>query len=343
MNLISLVRSPEIRTTLICQTAAAAAGFVGCLFLSIPAAFVLLFIAAAIVFFQLYMLSKRRDKLDRLCGEIDKILRGAEKADFGEYCEGELSILSDEIRKMTVRLREQNSALYNDRQLMKEALEDMTHQLRTPLTAMLLVLGMLRDQELSRQQRAEHIRELYRLLSRMQWMLETLLSLSRLEAGAVEFKTDKISARELVSDALEPLSISVELKNITIRTDIKNNPVFLGDKQYFAEALVNILKNCVEHTPVGGAITISAAENPLYTEIKVTDSGNGIPEQELSRVFERFYRGSELGKNGYGIGLAFARKIVVLQNGSLRVRNAPPNGAEFEIRVYGQPLEHLES
>ena len=334
MNIMNIMRSSETRTAVIGQLSAAAVGFVGCLFISVPAAFVLLSAAAVITFIEFGLLSKRGKKLSRLCGDIDDILRGADQADLSEYREGELSILSDEIRKMTVRMREQNSALYKDKQFMKEALEDMSHQMRTPLTAMLLVLGMLREPKLSPQERAEHTRELHRLLSRMQWMLETMLGLSRLEAGAVEFKTEEISAAELINEALEPLSISIELKNITVNTEIEGSPVFRGDRQYCTEALVNVLKNCMEHTPEGGTIRISAAENSLYTGITVTDSGSGIPEQELPRVFERFYRGSEFGKSGYGIGLAFARKIIALQNGSLQVRNAPPLGAEFEIRIY---------
>lgn len=334
MNIMNIMRSPEIRTPVFWQSGAVIIGFVGCLFFSVPAAFVLLLVSAVIMFIQFGSLSKRSEKISKLCSDIDDILHGADKADLSEYREGELSILSDEIRKMTVRLREQNSALYKDKQFMKEALEDMSHQLRTPLTAMLLVLGMLREPGLSVQQRTEHIQELYRLLSRMQWMLETMLSLSRLEAGAIEFRTEEISVKELIKDALEPLSISIELKKITVRTEIEGSPVFRGDRQYCTEAVVNILKNCMEHTPEGGTIGISAAENGIYTGITVTDSGSGIPEQELPHVFERFYRGSEFNKNGYGIGLAFAQKIIALQNGCLQVRNAPPLGAEFEIRMY---------
>lgn len=334
MNIINVMRNPEIRTSVFGQSGAVVIGFAVCLLFSVPSALVLLFVSAVIMLIQFGSLSKRSEKISKLCGDIDDILHGADKADLSEYREGELSILSDEIRKMTVRLREQNSALYKDKQFMKEALEDMSHQLRTPLTAMLLVLGMLREPGLSVQQRTGHIRELYRLLSRMQWMLETMLSLSRLEAGAVEFRTEEIPVRELINDALEPLSISVELKNITVLTEIEGSPVFRGDRQYCTEAVVNILKNCMEHTPEGGTIKIFAAENGIYTGITVIDSGSGIPEQELPHVFERFYRGSEFNKNGYGIGLAFARKIIALQNGSLQVRNAPPLGAEFEIRMF---------
>lgn len=333
MNFTNIMRERETRVSIIFQAAVVILGFAGCLFISVPAALVLLLVSVLVIIMQLMPLSRRGEKISRLCGDIDDILRGADNVDLSEYCEGELSVLSDEIRKLTVRLREQNSALMGDKQFMKEALEDTTHQLRTPLTAMLLVLGMLRRPELSERERAEHIRELYELLSRMQRMLETTLGLSRLEAGAVEFKTEEISVRALIEEALEPLSISIELKNITLQTEIKGEPIFRGDRLYCAEAVSNILKNCMEHTPEGGEINISAAENALYTGIIITDSGDGIPEQELPRVFERFHRG-EFNKLGYGIGLAFARKIIALQNGSLTVRNAPPLGAEFEIRVY---------
>ena len=145
MNIMNIMRSPEIRTAFPVQLSAFVIGFVGCMFFSVPAALVLLGVSAVILFMQFRLLSKRSEKLSKLCGDIDDILHGADKADFSEYREGELSILSDEIRKMTVRLREQNAALYKDSQFMKEALEDMSHQLRTPLTAMLLVLGMLRE------------------------------------------------------------------------------------------------------------------------------------------------------------------------------------------------------
>ena len=334
---MNILRDADIRIAVIGQILAAAAGFTVCVFFSVPAAFTLLAVSVFIMLIQLCMLKKRGEKLSKLCGEIDDILRGADTVDLSEYREGELSILSDEIRKMTVRLREQNSALYNDKRFMKEALEDMSHQLRTPLTAMLLVLEMLKDPGLTARQRAGHIRELHRLLSRMQWMLETLLGLSRLEAGAVEFKTEEFPIKELIADALEPLAISIELKNITVSIKTEGKPVFHADKQYCIEALTNILKNCMEHTPGGGMIKIFAAENSLYTGLTVTDSGSGIPDEELPRVFERFYRSAKIGmigENGYGIGLAFARKIIALQNGSLQVRNAPPLGAEFEIRMY---------
>ena len=122
--------------------------------------------------------------------------------------------------------------------------------------------------------------------------------------------------------------------DIVVEISIEENPEFYGDFQYCTEAVTNLLKNCMEHTPQGGRIKVEARENGIYTEIVITDSGNGIDEKDLPHIFERFYRSSEFAKSGYGIGLSFAQKIIVAQNGSLRVRNAVPNGAEFEIRLY---------
>ena len=233
---------------------------------------------------------------------------------------------------MTIRLREQNAALIRDRQLMKEALEDMSHQLRTPLTTSMLLLGLLRKPELSREERQAHITELFSMLTRMQWMLETLLGLSRLEAGAMHFSPEVLPAADLIREALAPLEISMELKALTLHTRIEGDPVLTADRSLCIEALTNLLKNCMEHTPEGGSITIEAADRTLYTGILITDTGSGIAPEDLPHLFERFYRGGSSG--GYGIGLAFAQKIITAQSGSLQARNVQPHGAQFDIRFY---------
>lgn len=232
---------------------------------------------------------------------------------------------------MTIRLREQNSALKGEKAAMKIALEDMSHQLRTPLTSVMLLLEMLRDPDLPQSERVKHIREMTSLLSQMQWILETLLNISRMEAGAVTFLKQDISAARLIRDAAEPIAISLELKGITLKTEIEGDPHFTADLRYCTEALTNILKNCMEHTPEGGVITVRAYENPLYTGITVTDTGDGFPEEMLPHIFERFCHDNQ--KNGFGIGLAFARSVVVSQNGSLQARNSPDGGAEFDWRI----------
>ena len=228
----------------------------------------------------------------------------------------------------------QNDALRSDKSFMQQAMEDISHQLRTPLTSVMLILDMLRSPDLTGAQQQENLRELQSLLTRMQWLIETLLGVSRLDAGAVRFQQETVHCAKLIEAALEPISVTLELKDIDIQLDLQEDAAFIGDNLYCTEAMVNLLKNCMEHTPEGGCIKIAVQQNAIYTGILITDSGPGIAEKDLPHIFERFYRGTQFSKTGYGIGLSFARQIITAQNGSIQVRNAQPLGAQFDIRFY---------
>ena len=279
-------------------------------------------------------LAQRRKTAKRLCDDIDLILRGEDRIDFDEYREGELSVLAAEIHKMTVRLREQNAALRKEKQFAKEALEDISHQLRTPLTSVMMILGLMGGPDLAETERMEYLRELYELLSRMKWLIETMLGLSRIEADAVRFSREPVSCRVLIDRAVETVSVTAELKGVEIQSNLKGEPGFVGDLRYTAEALVNLLKNAVEHTAPGGTVTVSAKETAGSIAITIADTGEGIPEAELPYIFERFRRATEYTKNGFGIGLAFAKKVISAQDGSLKAANRSTGGAVFTIRFY---------
>ncbi len=268
-----------------------------------------------------------------LCDEMEKVLHGAEQISLTDFDEGALSTLTAQIRKMTVQLREHNIQLKKEHAFLKESLEDISHQLRTPLTSMLLLIDMMRDPSKKAQQRS-YLQELSNLTTHMQWLIETLLNLSRLDAGAAQFHPEDILFEKVLADALEPLSVALELKDIAVHVQIQGTPQLRADQHYITEAFINLLKNCMEHTPEGGSITVEAAENPVCTQVLIKDNGNGISEEDLPHIFERFYRNSEFAKKGYGIGLAFAQKILASQNGSIRVQNAVPHGAQFDIRFY---------
>lgn len=305
-----------------------------CALFSLPCAAVLILFSGLI--FGLYeaQLYRRRQTAKQLCDEIDRILRGEDRIDFDEYREGELSVLAAEIHKMTARLREQNAALRKEKQFAKEALEDISHQLRTPLTSVMMILGLMGSPGQSEAERMDYLRELYELLSRMKWLIETMLGLSRIEADAVRFAREPVSCRALIDRAVETVSVTAELKGVEIQSDLNGEPGFVGDLRYTAEALVNLLKNAIEHTPPGGTVTVSAKGTVGSTVITIADTGEGIPEAELPYIFERFRRASEYTKNGFGIGLAFAKKVVSAQDGSLKAANRSPNGAVFTIRFY---------
>lgn len=281
---------------------------------------------------------RRRKTIIGMCNEINKILRHTDSIDLGGYEEGELSILASEIQKLTVKLREQNTAITGEKTVMKEAMEDISHQLRTPLTSMMLILEMLRDPGIDRSQQIKYIHELSELLARMKWLIETLLNISRIDAGAVMFRSEEVDCRELIRMALDPISVSLELKGIDIKVNVDGYPHFYGDFQYCIEAVTNLLKNCMEHTPSGGVIEINAKENTLYSGISIRDSGNGIAEKDLPHIFDRFYSSAERTKNGYGIGLAFAQKIIAMQSGSLKAYNHINGGAVFDIRFYKKTI-----
>ena len=174
--------------------------------------------------------------------------------------------------------------------------------------------------------------ELYSLLSRIDWLITTLLKISRLDAGTVRFKQEEITMEQLLQNACKPLLIPVELRSqqLTIRASGK----FTGDIAWTCEAVSNIVKNCIEHTPEHGCIQIEAAENPLYSQIMISDNGSGIDPADLPHIFERFYKGKNADGNSFGVGLALARMIVIGQNGTIKAENGKSAGASFILRFY---------
>ena len=244
-----------------------------------------------------------------------------------------MSILNSELQKMTTRLQEQANQLSSDKQQLTEAIQDIFHQIRTPLTSMNLLVSMLGEEDLPYDRRLSMTRELRRQLERVQWLVETLLKLSKIDAGTAQFRSDLVSVAELIEKAAQPLRIPMELREQSF-TVHKTGEHFTGDLNWTTEALGNILKNCMEHTPVGGVITVTAEETALFTEIIVEDSGPGISKADLPYLFDRFYKGEGSSDDSVGIGLALSRSIIAAQNGTIKAENVPTGGARFTIRFY---------
>ena len=328
-----MFRNREIKTECIVDAAAAvlfaAAGF----FVHPLCGVLLLVLGAGLTALHLYLGRKRYAAIARLAARIDNVLHAAAPEPIEESDEGELAILSDEIHKMTVRLREQNDRLLEDKRLLSDAIADLFHQMRTPLTAMNLTVTLLADESLPQEQRIQYLRELKQQLSRLQWMAETLLKLSKLDANTVRFVPETLSAKDFIEQAAEPLLIPMELKELTYTADC-GEAMLTADRAWTAEAIGNILKNAMEHTPVGGRVSVQAEETPLYCRITVRDSGPGFAAEDLPHLFERFYRGKQAKESSIGIGLALAREIVASQNGTIVAKNADTGGAVFVITFY---------
>lgn len=273
----------------------------------------------------------RYQRIARISDQIDLVLHNAERITIGEEEEGELSILYSEITKMTQRIREQNEALRSEKQHLVDSLADIAHQLRTPLTSANLILSLIVGQP-EEKERKELVREAEDLLVRMDWLITSLLKLSRLDAGIVVFKKEEVDVERLVCDALRPLLIPMELHGIDFHTELSGGLMVQGDFGWLSEALQNILKNCIESAGDNGTVWVGCKENPLFVEITVRDSGAGFDRETLSRLFDRFYRGKGGNATGYGIGLALSKMIITRQGGLVTAGNHPQGGAFFSIR-----------
>lgn len=290
---------------------------------------ILCFVFNSIHFIHIY---KRYRKIQSLATEIDAILHGDVPTSFEKYEEGELAVLESEIQKMTIRLREQQQHLLDDKKYLADSIADISHQIRTPLTSINLLLSFLSEPDISEEKRQKTIREIYELLSRIDWLITTLMKLSKLDAGTIALKIETISMKTLLDKSVAPLLIPMELRGQELKMQVAGE--FAGDLEWTSEAIGNIVKDCMEHTPEGGCIELITFENAIYTEIIITDTGSGIPSEDLPHVFERFYKGKNSSNKNFGIGLALARGIIINQNGTIKAENQIEGGAKFIIRFY---------
>ena len=277
----------------------------------------------------LWLTGRRYQRLEQLSADLDRLLHGSREMNLEQYREGELSILINQVQKLLLRLTEQSEVLKKEKVYLSDSLADISHQLRTPLTSLHLILSRL-QKETEGTERRRLSYEGIQLLERLDWLVNALLKISRIDAGTAVFSRDWVSAQELAGKALSPLSIPMELREQQVICDIQKDAGFTGDFAWSAEALGNILKNCMEHTGPGGTIRLKAEENRLYTEFVVEDNGTGIDPEDLPHLFERFYRGKNASDSSVGIGLALSRMIV----GCQKAENRPEGGARFVLQFY---------
>lgn len=292
-------------------------------------------LSVCVVFGVFHFLSvrSRYGKLQKLSEDLDKLLTEGIPLGLQDYNEGELSILGVQIQKMTLRLQEAADTLRKDKVFLADSLADISHQLRTPLTAMNLTAALLSAGDLKNARRQELVLELKQLLGRTQWLVEALLKFSRLDAGTVKMEPERMELRQLIRKAAEPLTIPMELRDQQLEVSCSGSVTV--DPAWTAEALGNILKNCMEHTPVGGHIRVKGEECALFCSIVIEDTGGGFRREDIPRLFERFYKGKS--GTGIGIGLAMARSVINRQNGTVQAANVP-GGAQFVIKFYKQVI-----
>ena len=272
----------------------------------------------------------RYAQIRRLSEYLKRINSGNYALDVRDNTEGELSILKNEIYKVTAALRERGDALHREKLALQGALSDISHQLKTPLTSMLIMTDLLCDAALPNEQREAFTNRMRLQLERLQWLVSSLLKMSRLDARTVRFNPHRIDAKTLLNKACAPLLIPIELKNQTLHIEA-GEAALTCDENWTIEALLNVLKNCVEHSPDGGEIVVRCEENPLFTQIRIRDNGPGIDPVDLPHIFSRFYRGKNASEDSVGIGLAMAAAIVQEQGGSITAASHG-QGSVFTLR-----------
>ena len=299
--------------------------------------------AAVCIIFSAFVLSgvfiseirRRETQVSSLSDEIDRILYGEEHWNLDEYNEGELAILQDKVRKLVIRLREQADQLQKEKNFQAEMMADISHQLKTPLTAMRLMISSIRKLEGTGadeiRQRERRLTEMQQLVDRVDSLVVVLLKMAKLDSGTAILQKERISIKELILHSAEPLAISMDLHGVKLCLNGNDTDSFQGDFRWSAEAITNILKNGIEHMENGGNLYVSWSEKSVYSEIE--DEGSGISDEELPHIFERFYRGKTARHSGFGIGMAMAQSIFAKQNGTIKAQNREEGGAKFVIHV----------
>lgn len=318
--------------------------------------FVILLAGALVGLFMKYNHNKDRE-LEQITRYIEEINQRNYKLAIDDISEDELSILKNEIYKTTVMLKETAENSMKAKNDLKDSLSDISHQLKTPLTSILVILdNLIDDPEMDVAVRQDFIRDIKREITNINFLVQSLLKLSKLDSDTVVFMKEEIAVRKIVDAAVQNVATLCDLKNVQVETDViglecdkmeadcvglesegKQSddavPSIICDFRWQVEAITNILKNCVEHSPEGSKVLIKTETNSVYTSISIRDFGDGISEEDQKHIFERFYKGKNASQDSVGIGLALAKAIVEADRGHISVESGD-NGTKFIVKYF---------
>ncbi len=271
---------------------------------------------------------KRKRELLELSDYLRALHRGEDKLVLRDDLFGQLR---DDIYKTTLILRESREKALADRALLKRNIEDITHQIKTPLTTIQLMLDLIEQDEANQ---AEYIARLDGEIDRLNRLTSALLKLSSLDAGAIAFRSERFSAESMIYEAIQPVEGLIQQKQVELRLAGQDYEI-KGDRSWLMEAVLNLVKNAVEAVGDKGIVEIRLSENDIYQSIAVRDNGPGIAADDMRHIFDRFFKSQNAQKDSFGIGLSMAESIVEGHGGSLEVESTN-SGSCFEIRLYPQ-------
>ena len=304
------------------------------LFILLNIAILLLLAISLLIIFGRYNKNKDR-KLQEITQYIEEINRKNYKLEIDDNTEDELSILKNEIYKVTIMLKEQAENSLKDKVNLKDSLSDISHQLKTPLTSIMIMLDNIMDNpDMDKDTRNEFIKDIRREMANINFLVQSLLKLSKFDANTIKFVKESIKISDIVSEAVKNVSVLCDLKNIKIEVIGNKEDTINCDMKWQVEALTNILKNSVEYSKDFGRVQIVYEKNKVYSEIKVIDNGKGIEKEEISHIFERFYKGKNSSRDSVGIGLALAKTIIEKNNGTVSVESEIGKGTIFFVKYF---------
>ena len=298
---------------------------------------ILLFIYLIICLVYLTIIINNDKKKDKEINEVIKIIEEINNKNYSfkmkDINEEELSLLKNEIYKTTIMLNEISEISKKDKKELEESLEDISHQLKTPLTSILIMIDtLLDDEDMDQNTREDFLRNMKREVMNINFLVKSILKLSRLDTNTIKFISKKESVKEIINEAILNVSLLSDLKNVKIETNLSDS--FINcDYKWQIEALTNILKNSIEHSYENNKVLIESSENNAYVKITIKDFGSGIAKEDINHIFERFYKGKDSDYDSIGIGLALSKSIIEKQNGKIRVESSE-NGTTFTIKYF---------
>ena len=276
----------------------------------------------------------QKRKISKITEYIKEINRKNYELKIKENGEDELSNLRNELYKITIMLKEEAENSKKDKKFLAKSLQDISHQIKTPLTSISIMLDEIKDNEnMDDTTKQKFIYEISRQVENISFLTISLLKLSKLDSGTVEFEKVKYDLQKLVNEAIRNLEIPLEIKNQEVITSLKEAYI-IGDYKWTLEAITNIIKNCIEHTEENKKIYVEIRETNVYTELIIRDEGEGIEEKDLKHIFDRFYKGKNSSENSFGIGLSLSKSILEKQNSSITCTSTLNEGTTFKIYFY---------
>ena len=285
------------------------------------------------IFWYLKIYKKREeDKIRLITNYLKEINNHNYNLDINNYYEDEFSYLKDEIYKTAISLNEQTINLENDKNNLKKSLEDISHQLKTPLTSITLMTDKILSGNMEKKETHDLLTNIHRKVVNTNFLVYSLLKLSLLDTNTIEFKKEKINLKKLLDDIKDNLGVISDLKNVGLDIVCDSTISIMGDETWESEALTNIIKNAIEYSKEDGKVEIIVQDNELFTKITIKDYGLGMSDEDKKNIFKRFYKGSNSNSNSFGIGLSLAKQIIEKDNGNVSVTSTLGVGTVFTIR-----------